>query len=73
MQLKDYKSKVTKILQDRPETRNDDGLLESIRRVRQIIQNSKHELIPTNAIVRKARGIKEKNYRDCEIREAKLY
>lgn len=45
--------------------------MENIRRVRQIIQNDNGDLIPTDPKVREARGIKEQNWRDAEVREAK--
>ena len=45
--------------------------MENLRRVRQIIQNENEMYEPTDPDVRKARGIKEKNWRDAEIREAK--
>lgn len=44
---------------------------ESIRRVRQIIQNDNQILRPTDPAVSKARRIKEENYRNAEVREAK--
>ena len=43
---------------------------ENIRRARAIIQNDNNELLPTKASVRKARKIKEENWRNCEVREA---
>jgi hypothetical protein len=45
--------------------------MENLRRVRQIIQNENEMYQPTDPKVRKARGIKEKNWREAEIREAK--
>ncbi len=45
--------------------------MENLRRVRQIIQNENEMYEPTDPDVKKARGIKEKNWRDAEIREAK--
>jgi len=45
--------------------------LENIRRSRQIIQNDDGEFPPTDPKVVKARRIKEKNWNDCEVREAK--
>lgn len=45
--------------------------LENIRRSRQLIQNGDNEYLPTLASVRKARKIKEENWRECEVREAK--
>lgn len=44
---------------------------ESIRRSRAIIQNDDGKLLPTDEGVIKARGHKEKDYRDKEIRDAK--
>lgn len=44
---------------------------ETIRRSRQLVQNGDGEYPPTKPEVLKARKIKEKNYRDCEIRETK--
>lgn len=44
---------------------------ENIRRVRQIIQNDNGDFLPTDPKVIKARKIKEKNWEDCEVREAK--
>jgi len=43
---------------------------ETIRRCRQIIQNNDNLYLPTTLAVRKARKIKEENYRDAEVREA---
>lgn len=45
--------------------------LESLRRSRQIIQNDDGEFQPTDPKVRKARRIKEKNWKDAEVREAR--
>jgi hypothetical protein len=45
---------------------------ESVSRARRIIQNDLHQYLPTDPDVIKARGIKEENYRNCEVREAKL-
>lgn len=45
--------------------------MENLRRVRQIIQNENEMYEPTDPEVKKARGIKEKNWREAEIREAK--
>lgn len=45
--------------------------LENLRRSRQIIQNDDGAWIPTDPAVIKARKIKEKNWRDAEVREAK--
>ena len=45
--------------------------IENIRRSRQIIQNDNNEYLPTREEVRKARKIKEENYKNCEVREAK--
>lgn len=104
-QLKDYKGKVHKIMEEVEQARNNDGVLiahflhrhctrfltkdangewaiplknlkhlppfETIRRTRAIIQNDNNELLPTSEAVRKARGIKEENWRNCEVREAK--
>ena len=44
---------------------------ENIRRSRQIIQNDDGNYPPTDPEVIKARKIKERNWRDCEVREAK--
>ena len=44
--------------------------IENLRRSRQIIQNDNGDFLPTDIMVRKARGIKEKNWRECEVREA---
>jgi len=44
--------------------------MENIRRSRQLIQNGDNEYLPTDPAVRKARKIKEQNWRDCEVREA---
>jgi hypothetical protein len=44
--------------------------MENIRRSRQLIQNGDGEFLPTDAKVREARKIKEKNWRDSEVREA---
>ncbi|HEC33023.1 MAG TPA: hypothetical protein ENI63_02060 [Candidatus Kaiserbacteria bacterium] len=105
IRLKDYKKKVSKILEEVPKSRDNDGLLiahflyrhskrfltqdidgrwciplknikelppfESIRRTRQIIQNDNNLFLPTTHIVRKARKIKEENWYNCEVREAK--
>lgn len=46
--------------------------LENIRRSRQLIQNDDGEFLPTKESIRKARKIKEKNWREVEVREAKL-
>ncbi len=46
---------------------------ESVRRSRQLVQNEDGEFLPTDPGVIKERKIKEKNYRDCEVREAKLF
>jgi len=45
--------------------------LENIRRSRQLIQNDGGEFLPTDPEVIKARKIKEKNWRNAEVREAK--
>lgn len=45
--------------------------MENIRRCRQIIQNDNQILRPTDPKVLKARRIKEENYRNAEVREAK--
>jgi len=45
--------------------------IENLRRSRQLIQNDDNEFLPTKASVRKARKIKEENWRTCEVREAK--
>lgn len=44
---------------------------ETIRRSRQIIQNDCNLFLPTDPAVRKERNIKEENYRNIEVREAK--
>lgn len=44
---------------------------ENIRRSRQIIQNDDGNYPPTDPEIIKKRNIKEKNWRDCEVREAK--
>ena len=44
---------------------------ENIRRARQIVQNTKGLYLPLTEKVLKARRIKEKNFKDCEVREAK--
>lgn len=46
---------------------------ETIRRTRQIIQNDNGEFPPTDKKILEARGIKEKNWRDSEVREARNY
>ena len=46
--------------------------MENIRRSRQIIQNDNNLYLPTDPEVRKARKIKEENWRNAEVREAKL-
>lgn len=43
---------------------------ETLIRARRIIQNEDCILLPTDPEVVKARGIKEKNYREAEVREA---
>lgn len=45
--------------------------LENIRRCRQIIQNDNGEFLPTRIEIAKMRGIKEENWRNAEVREAK--
>lgn len=45
--------------------------LETVRRCRQIIQNTNGEYLPTIPAVLKERRIKEKNMRDAEVREAR--
>lgn len=45
--------------------------IENLRRSRQIIQNDNGEFLPTLPEVRKARKIKEENFRQMEVREAK--
>lgn len=45
--------------------------MENIRRSRQLIQNGDNEYLPTDPKVRKARRIKEENWTNCEVREAK--
>lgn len=44
---------------------------ETLIRARRIIQNDDNEFLPTSPAVRKARRIKEENYRNAEVREAK--
>lgn len=46
---------------------------ETIRRTRQIIQNDDHAYLPTILSVRKARSIKEENWRNWEVREAQSH
>lgn len=46
--------------------------MENIRRSRQIIQNDNNLYLPTDPMVRKARKIKEENWRNAEVREAKI-
>lgn len=46
--------------------------IENIRRSRQLIQNTDGEYLPTDHMVCKARRIKERNWRDAEVREATL-
>lgn len=45
---------------------------ENLRRLRQIIQHDNEELQPTDPRVTKMRRIKEKNWNDAEVREAKM-
>ncbi len=45
--------------------------MENIRRSRQLIQNGDNQYLPTDEEVREARGIKEKNWTNVEVREAK--
>jgi hypothetical protein len=45
--------------------------MENIRRSRQIIQNDNNLYLPSDPAVRKARKIKEENWRNAEVREAK--
>ncbi len=47
--------------------------MENIRRSRQLIQSpdGDNEYLPTELKVREARKIKEENWRECEVREAK--
>jgi CO dehydrogenase nickel-insertion accessory protein CooC1 len=107
MELRHYKEKVQKILEEHEQARNNDGTLiahfvkryyktllvvdpdgnemlplknfkhlppmETITRARRIIQNDNHMLIPTDPNVAKARRIKEENYRNAEVREAKIW
>lgn len=47
--------------------------MENIRRSRQIIQNDDGMFLPTDPEVAKERGIKEKDWHDAEVREAKAY
>jgi hypothetical protein len=104
-ELKTYKTRVRKILEEQETARNNDGTLlayylqkfhpnlihrteevglvlplcnlkkippiENIRRSRQLIQNGDNEFLPSDPEVRKARKIKEENWRNCEVREAK--
>lgn len=44
---------------------------ENIRRSRQLIQNVDGQYLPTSIEIAKARGIKEENWRNAEVREAK--
>lgn len=46
--------------------------LETIRRLRQIIQNDNGMFLPTDEKVIKARKIKQKNWNDIEVREARF-
>lgn len=46
--------------------------IENLRRSRQIIQNDNNMYLPNDPKVRKARKIKEENWRQAEVREAKL-
>lgn len=45
--------------------------IENLRRSRQLIQNDDGDFLPNDEAVIKARRIKEKNWREAEIREAK--
>lgn len=45
--------------------------LSSIKRARRIIQNDDNEFLPTDEDVRKARKIKQENYEESEVEEAK--
>ena len=45
--------------------------IENIRRSRQLIQNEDGEFLPTDKSVIEGRGVKEKNWRNTEVREAK--
>jgi len=47
--------------------------IENVRRSRQIIQNDDGDFPPTDPEVAKERGIKQKDWRDKEVREAKDY
>lgn len=44
---------------------------ENVRRLRQVIQNDNGEYMPTDKKVIKMRRIKEENWRNAEVREAK--
>lgn len=46
---------------------------ETIIRARRLIQNEDGVLLPTDPAVSKKRRIKEQNYRDAEVREAKAH
>lgn len=45
--------------------------MENIRRSRQIIQNDDRKYLPTDPEVARERGMKEKDWRDKEVRDAK--
>ena len=45
--------------------------LETVRRSRQLIQNDDGEFLPTDPNITKLRRIKQMNYQDAEVREAK--
>lgn len=47
--------------------------VESITRARRIIQNDDNNFLPTSEKVRKQRRIKEENYTQAEVREAKAH
>lgn len=104
MELKTYKQRVRKILEENIKARNNDGTLmayylvtfhknllskdennewtiqlnnlkklppmENLRRSRQLIQNGGNMFLPTDPEVRKARQIKEENWKNAEVREA---
>lgn len=46
---------------------------ETLIRERRVIQNNDGDLLPTDPKVTKARRIKEQNYREAEVREAKQH
>ena len=69
-----HPSYVHRDAEDKPYVRLEDlknlASPDTINRCRQIIQNVDGLYLPTDPAVRKARKIKEENYRNCEVREA---